>query len=89
MNEKSESFYGNLTVSLISSSHRGSMNENQAQGLNVIAQWLKPLQGKKKKKKKCIFYAKVGVFMDIWANKGKDENFESPNFSYTQLKFER
>lgn len=42
MNEKSERFYGNLKASLISSSHREGMNENQAQGLNVIAQWLKP-----------------------------------------------
>lgn len=36
MNEKSESFYGNLKESLISSSHRADMNENQVQGLNVI-----------------------------------------------------
>lgn len=36
MNEKSKSFYGNLNESLISSSHRADMNENQVQGLNVI-----------------------------------------------------
>ena len=46
MNEKSESFYGNLKESLMSSSQREGMNENQAQGLNVIVQWLKPTKWK-------------------------------------------
>lgn len=42
MNEKSESSYGNLKESLISNSYGEDMNENQAQGLNIIARLLKP-----------------------------------------------
>lgn len=41
MNEKSESFYGNLKESLISSSYGADMKKNQAQGLNIIARLLK------------------------------------------------
>lgn len=53
------------------------MNENQAQGQNVIARSLKPTTSKK-----TTMYLMLKALMekqDIWTDKGKEKNFETLN----------